>query len=138
MKQSFAYQISALRRDFTIFCDKALEEMELSKGLMFFVLYIGKHESCSLGELALALRMDPGHTTRSIDKLVKKGFVQKERAKFDKRSQELILTKKGKEVFKKIYLLFEEWDEKILKNLEEQELEQFKCILNKIIEAQSV
>lgn len=131
METSLAYQISALKKDFTMFCNEKLQEVGLSIGLMFFVIYIGKHKHCSPGELSCAIRMDTGHTTRSIDKLVKGGFVQKEKSKVDKRIQQLVLTKKGEEAFLFIYDLFEQWDRSRLKEFSKEEKEMLYALLNK-------
>lgn len=129
---SFAYQVADLKREFTLFCSERLQEMGLSIGLMFFVLYIGKHANCSPGELSEAIRMDTGHTTRSIDKLVKDGFVQKKRSEIDKRSQELALTEKGEKAFEKIYSLFRQWDQIKLKELSEEEQKTLCSLLEKM------
>ena len=134
METSFAYQILALKKEFTMFCNEKLQEMGLSIGLMFFVVYIGKHSHCSPGELSQAIRMDTGHTTRSIDKLVKSGFVEKERSKVDKRSQELVLTEKGIEVFHKIYTLFEQWEQIKLKDFSKEERELLDSLLNRLVQ----
>lgn len=134
METSFAYQILTLKKEFTMFCNEKLQEMGLSIGLMFFVVYIGKHSHCSPGELSQAIHMDTGHTTRSIDKLVKSGFVEKERSKVDKRSQELVLTERGVEVFHKIYTLFEEWEQIKLKDFTKEERELIDSLLNRLVQ----
>ena len=40
MIRSFAYFITLLRKDFTEYCGRKLEEIGLSQGLLFFILYI--------------------------------------------------------------------------------------------------
>lgn len=129
---SFAYQVTALKREFTVFCNEKLQEIGLSIGLMYFIVYIGKHENCSPGELSKAIHMDTGHTTRSIDKLVKDGFVQKKRAEVDKRSQNLILTDKGKIALNHIYSLFQQWDQIRLSQLSEEEQKTLCALLDKV------
>lgn len=129
---SFSYQVTALKREFTIFCNEKLQKLGLSIGLMYFIVYIGKHENCSPGELSKAIHMDTGHTTRSIDKLVKDGFVQKKRSEVDKRSQNLALTDKGKMALEHIHSFFQQWDQIILSQLSEEEQETLCALLEKI------
>lgn len=133
MEASFVYQVLILKKQFTNFCNERLQKMGLSIGLMFFIIYIGKHEPCSPGELSTAIRMDTGHTTRSIDKLVKGGFVKKERSNIDRRSQVICLTEKGREAFERVYLLFEEWEEQVLNDMTKDEKETLHLLLDKII-----
>ena len=47
MFDTFAYLITSLRKDFTEFCNEKLQEMGLTQGLLFFILYAGKHPQCS-------------------------------------------------------------------------------------------
>lgn len=58
MFDTFAYLITSLRKDFTEFCNEKLQEMGLTQGLLFFILYAGKHPQCSPKELTEALHMD--------------------------------------------------------------------------------
>ena len=65
MFDTFAYLITSLRKDFTEFCNEKLQEMGLTQGLLFFILYAGKHPQCSPKELTEALHMDTGYCARS-------------------------------------------------------------------------
>ena len=70
MEQTLAFYINLLRGDFTQFCAQRLKELGLSQGLLYFLLYVGRHPGCSAGELASVIGADSGHTTRSVEKLV--------------------------------------------------------------------
>ena len=60
MKVKLAYYISELRRDFVKECSRKLQEDDLTPGLLYPVLYIGRHPGCSPKELTEALHMDWG------------------------------------------------------------------------------
>ena len=75
MFDTFAYLITSLRKDFTEFCNEKLQEMGLTQGLLFFILYAGKHPRCSPKELTEALHMDAGYCARALAKLEEKGFL---------------------------------------------------------------
>lgn len=135
MFETLAYYSSALRRDFSLFCSEKLQEMGLSEGLLYFIVYIGKHKGCSPGEVAKNIHQDTGYTTRSIDKLVESSFVLREKSEKDKRSYVLSLTEKGQIIFNRSYELFNEWDEKILKNITMEDKDQLFRILKEIIKS---
>ena len=74
MFDTFAYLITSLRKDFTEFCNEKLQEMGLTQGLLFFILYAGKHPQCSPKELTEALHMGYGLLRQIIGKTGGKRF----------------------------------------------------------------
>lgn len=129
MEKTLANTVMALRRDFVEYCRGELQEWGISQGLLYFIIYIGKRPRCSLSDLSLGLEMDTGHTTRSIEKLVKIGFVTREKDVRDSRVRVLNLTPKGEQVFERSHRLFEEWDQTILKKISAQDRETLFRIL---------
>ena len=69
LNQTLAYAVSQLRADFVAFSSRKLEALGITRGLLYFVLYIGRHPGCTPSDLSAALHADSGHTTRSIHKL---------------------------------------------------------------------
>lgn len=117
MVNSLAYFIMLLRRQFADYCNERLHELGLSQGLLFFILYVGKHPGCQPKELAGNLHMDTGHVTRSLVKLEQAGFLTQESNSRDRRSRLLCLTDKGEEAFRISHELFSNWDELVMKDL---------------------
>ena len=130
--QPLSIYITSLKKDFDNFCNKKLQEMELSQGLMFFLIYIGNHPECSPKDLSAAIKADTGHTTRSVDKLVTSGFVTRKTKETDKRAFELKLTEKGLNAFTKIKNLFAQWDEIALEDISKEEKELLLNTLSKL------
>ena len=62
------------------------------------------------------------NTTRLVDKLIKKGWVKRSICEENRRKVEIIITTKGLEILKELDPLTEENNEKILKNLSEEQL----------------
>lgn len=118
---SFAYDVMMLRNEFVEFCNQKLQDIGLSQGQLFFIIYIGKHKACSPKALAKDLHMDSGHATRMISKLVEQGFVQQRVKETDKRSHVLTLTTQGEDAFSLSYDVFHQWDEEVMKNLSPEE-----------------
>lgn len=132
MYQPLSMYVTFLKKDFDSFCNSRLQEIGLSQGLMFFVIYIGNHPNCSPKDLSAAIKADTGHTTRSVEKLVSSGFVTRKTKETDKRAFQLQLTEKGLKAFKEIKNLFKEWDEIVLKDIPKDDKETILKILSNL------
>ena len=97
LSQTLAYAVSQLRADFVAFSSRKLEALGITQGLLYFVLYIGRHPGCTPSDLSAALHADSGHTTRSIHKLEETGFVIRKAHPTDRRASVLELTDKGRQ-----------------------------------------
>lgn len=123
MVTSLAYLVTILKNEFSNYCNGRLEEIGLTQGLLFFILYIGRKQTCSPKQLTEALRMDAGYATRSLAKLEKEGFIIQAINPKDRRARILELTEQGKEAFAFSHELFYEWDAQIMKELDPQQKE---------------
>lgn len=132
MEKTLAYAIALLRRDFKTYCQQELSKLGVSLGQLYFLLYIGKYQPCSSKALAEALLVDAGQTTRSVDKLVGSGLVDRVRSPKDKRSVALTLTAQGERAYERSHQLFEEWDHLALSYLEPAEAEAFMQMMTRI------
>ena len=125
MERTLAYAIAVLRRDFKMYCQQELSKLGVSLGQLYFLLYIGKYQPCTSKALAEALLVDAGQTTRSVDKLVDAGLVNRVKSPLDKRSVALTLTAQGERAYERSRQLFAEWDQLALSYLEPAEAEAF-------------
>ena len=85
--------ILTLHRRFAAYTTQRLQELGLSFGMMYFIIYVGKHPGCTPSELTQRLHLDWGHSQRSLTKLAEDGFLTKEKSG---RSYHLELTEKGR------------------------------------------
>lgn len=118
-------------RDFSSFTAAGLQEIGLNFGFLYPVLYVGKHPGCTQGEMKEALKMDWGYCQRSVERLVKDGFMEKEKSGTE-RGWHLKLTGKGEQAFLISRKSFEEWDRKMLSCLSDAEREDLFSVLKKI------
>ena len=130
MFQTFAYYLSVLYKDFYAYAGARLHPLGVKNGLVFFVIYVGKHPGCTPAELTKTLRVDWGYSQRCITKLVEDGLITKEKAG---RSYQLNLTKRGEEAFQVSHQLFYDWDGQKLSSLTEEERNTLLALLNKIV-----
>lgn len=110
MKDSLAFQIVVLYRDFVSYTTKELKTLGLNFGQMPLILYMGKHQGCVQADLTKALKLDWGYSQRSIAKLVDAGFMTKEYNE-EKSCNCLNLTERGKHAFDICHSVFYAWDD---------------------------
>ena len=119
---TLSYYTTELYKEFAAYTTEKLHELGLNFGQMYFIIYVGKHPECTPSELTSALKLDWGHSQRSVAKLAEDGFLIKE--KKSGRSYRLTLTSLGKQAFDVCHLVLFDWDATKLTGLtnEEQQL----------------
>ncbi|MDY2657239.1 MAG: MarR family transcriptional regulator [Candidatus Limiplasma sp.] len=129
MFQTSAYYLSVLYKDFYAYAGARLHPLGLNNGLVFFIIYVGKHPGCTPSEMTKALHADWGHSQRCITRLVDEGFLTKDK---EGRSYHLHLTETGRQVFEVSHQLFYDWDKQKLSELTEAERKTLLDLLHKI------
>ena len=110
--------ILTLHKEFAAYTTQRLQELGLSFGLIYFVIYVGKH-------------LDWGHSQRSLNKLAEDGFLTKEK---NGRSYHLKLTQRGENAFVVCHQVFIDWDAQSLGGLTAQERQQLLTLLQKAVQ----
>ncbi len=70
------------------------------------------------------------NTTRLVDKLIKKGWVKRQVCEQNRRKVEMFITEKGLAILKELDPVTELNNEKVLKNLSEEQLEELNHLLD--------
>lgn len=130
MFRTFSYACTVLYRRFTQYTSARLNQLGLSFGTLFFLIYVGKHPGCTQSELTAALHLDWGHSQRTVLKLVEGGFLLREK---DGRAYRLTLSEQGQRAFEASHQVFFDWDEQALANLTPEERRQLTALLYKAL-----
>ena len=72
---TLSYYTTELYKEFAAYTTEKLHELGLNFGQMYFIIYVGKHPECTPSELTSALKLDWGHSQRSVAKLAEDGFL---------------------------------------------------------------
>ena len=80
---------------------------------------IGKEGNRTMGEIANDLRITVGTLTTAINRLIKKGYVERKRIEEDRRVVVVYLTESGKKVFDEHTLFHKEMIDEVAKNFED-------------------
>lgn len=92
---------------------------------------IGKEGNRTMGEIAHDLRITVGTLTTAINRLIKKGYVERKRIEEDRRVVLVSLTENGEEVFNTHSIFHKEMIDTILEEFQGEDLEVLTKILGK-------
>ena len=130
MFQTLAYYATVFHRSFAAYTSDRLQALGLSYGLLFPVIYVGKHPACTQAELTAALGMDWGYSQRIVTKLVAEGFLTREKVG---RAYHLNLSEQGQDAFAVSHQVFSEWDQQAMAVLDQSERTQLLSLLAKVV-----
>ena len=121
--------ILTLHRRFAAYTTQRLQELGLSFGMMYFIIYVGKHPGCTPfgadAETASGLGPLPAQPHQAG-----RGWISHQR-KRSGRSYHLELTEKGRTAFAVCHRIFYDWDAKNLTGLTADEQRQLLDLLQK-------
>jgi len=72
------------------------------------------------------------NTTRLVDKLIKKDFVQREQCESNRRKVDIMITVEGEKALEVINEVVDESESMLTENLSQDELKQLNSLLNKL------
>ena len=134
MVNTLAYYSTVLSRSFSAYTAHVLEQIGLSQGLLYPLLYVGRHPGCTQSDLTGALGLDWGYCQRSTLRLVEDGFFLREK---QGRAYRLTLSEKGMQAFEISHQVFFDWDNDMLQSLSEEERAQLLTLLAKVKEKEA-
>lgn len=108
------------------------EFYDLSPLQMYTLLILSEHGSCTMRELARQQKIVPASMTAQIDRLVKKGLIERTNDKTDGRIVRVQMSDEGKEKLKQLYTKKHEETKQILSILTQEEQEALVASMKKI------
>lgn len=92
---------------------RALHEVVKQYGIgyssYFFVMYIGANPRCSQREMCESIVMDEAMATREMRKLLKSGYIVRERRRGDAKTYEVSLSDSGMQLYEELKKKLLEW-----------------------------
>ena len=112
-------------------------ELDLSPMAAAAVIQTESLPGCSIEQVANRIGLSHSATVRVIDKLVERGFIEKDRARKDARQQSLSLSKAGKRLAEQLHAVRNDVTDSLLSGMDQGQvaaLHQTVCrILNKSV-----
>lgn len=106
---------------------------ELTPGQMHAVEIIGHEKSLRMKELAEKLGVTTGTLTVTVDKLERRGLIERRRHESDRRSYRVQLTPAGEEHFASHHEYHLKLTEDLVSSLSPEELACFRTVLEKML-----
>ena len=102
-RNNFLLNISILYRSTMKYFDKALARYDIGSGQIFFLFMINENEGITMQELTRLSEVDKGTTTKSIARLIDKGYVEMKVDETDRRVRRLYMTPAAAPLLQYIY-----------------------------------
>ncbi|MCP5366545.1 MAG: MarR family transcriptional regulator [Hyphomicrobiales bacterium] len=110
----------------------ALTELELTPGLFGLLVLIGANPGLSQSALARAMGIERSTMVASIDGLESRGLVERRPSQVDRRSNALVLSRKGRTLLKRAKELVQECEEGLFSGLADAERDTLRRLLRQI------
>ncbi|HBX23324.1 MAG TPA: TrmB family transcriptional regulator [Desulfotomaculum sp.] len=110
-------------------------DLELSKSQLLAMLIIDRHGELIMSQIADYLNIPLSTTTGLVNRLVKSGYLRRERSESDRRIVAIQLTETGKTLVVNIKETINQYVERIDRLLSDEERETLMHIFVKVIEA---
>ena len=120
-------------REFTLGPDKILNEINYGRAHHRIIYFVGKHKNITIRDLLLILQITKQSLSRVLNQLVKEKYILVSIGE-DKRTKNLCLTQKGRDLEKKLSEIQIQNLKKIFKNTSEEDINGFKKILYSMID----
>lgn len=121
--------IACLHHQARSYFEKELAPYDLGSGAMPVLKALLHHDGINQQELSAKLHVDKATTTRAITKLVKNGYVRRERDPEDQRAYRLFVTPKAQEIAPEIRRVLQAWTAILTEGLTDEEKETSLALL---------
>lgn len=127
-----AYLASRNAKELAEILDRRISVLRITRVQWMTLYYIHVNSNITQKMLASLLGTKEPTVVRLIDRMEKDGLVQ--RVRKDRRSNEVLLTEKGIDLFYKGTEIAEKFKNDAISGIPEEYLEQFKWVLKKMVE----
>jgi DNA-binding MarR family transcriptional regulator len=106
--------VSFLYRYSQMYLDKELEPYHIGPGQFYLLMPLFQKDGVNQESLGQSIHLDKANVTRAVQKLVKEGYVYRQRDDEDKRSHRIFLTEKGRAIEPGLRKIASEWENILL------------------------
>ena len=122
--KSIGKWISIIHRQSQIYLNRELKKYDLNSSEYIYLINLSdSKEGINQKQLSDMIYIDDALTTRSMKSLEDKGYLTREKSTKDKRSFNIKLTKKGRDMVPLIHQILNNWTGIISENINEKETE---------------
>ncbi len=93
------------------YATRQLKDIDISAGLVYFVMELGQVEWLNMSDLSAAVGVDNAYATRAVEKLSVLGYVNKVQDEQDRRAYRISLTASGRQIAERVMETMRQWIE---------------------------
>ena len=127
--EEFGRWVSILYRQFQIFINKELKDLEITSGECIYLIKLYENKELTQEDLAEIYYIDKAAITRSLRSLEDKGYIKRIKNPRDKRYYSIQVTEKALKVKDRIYNALKTWDDLISLDVNAEEFKMISTIL---------
>ncbi|BBN97733.1 MarR family winged helix-turn-helix transcriptional regulator [Sporolactobacillus terrae] len=129
IENSFAIVIRRFRRTIN-----ELQGSELTAHEFSFLSHLYRHDRETSSRIAKKFDVSPSYATTVIDKLIRCGYVMRQRSKTDRRKVRLTVTEKGIALYHQLICIRENYMRQVFSDFDDQELNQLSELIAKLVD----
>lgn len=112
-----------------LYLNSQLKDLGLTSSTYFFILKVGDSGELSQDQLFKLIYLNPSNVTRRLNRLIKLGYISKEKSATDGRSQIVTLTKLGYQKYAELKERLPQINKSIVKSLSTDQLAAFNQLM---------
>src|SRR5512137_555078 len=93
------------------YANRQLKDIEISSGLVYFIIELSQVEWLNMSDLSAAVGVDNAYATRAVEKLSALGYVSKAQDEQDRRAYRISLTPAGRQIAERVNETLRQWVE---------------------------
>ncbi|MCI1858934.1 MAG: MarR family transcriptional regulator [Sporolactobacillus sp.] len=97
------------------------------------MFYLCKHRQETASNIAKKMEISPSYATTVIDKLIRRGYVRRQRSETDRRIVRLTPTDEGRALYQKLYHLRKNYLYQTFQVFTDEELDQLAKLMDKLV-----
>ena len=105
-----------------VYASLNLKDIDLSSGLVYFMIELSQHEWLNMSDLSSAVGVDNAYTTRAVEKLSALGYINKIQDEQDRRAFRVSLTASGWQIAERVNETLKQWVEIITAGVSPEEI----------------
>jgi len=113
------------------YATQQLKDIEISSGLVYFIVELSQVEWLNMSDLSAAVGVDNAYATRSVEKLSALGYVSKVQDEQDRRAYRISLTASGRQVAERVNETLRGWIEIITVGVSPEEIATVNRVFDK-------
>jgi DNA-binding MarR family transcriptional regulator len=104
------------------YANRELKDIDISAGLVYFVVELSQAKSLNMSDLSAAVGVDNAHATRAVEKLTALGYVKKTPDEKDRRVYRISLTPSGRKMAERVTKTMRRWVEIIVAGVSSKDI----------------